>query len=287
VCVLGFFNFFALEEMKMQKKQWLTRGMLVVVMAGVVSMASSAWAVADWEFSDDFEGVTAATLPSALDLDPDLTIWNWADTQETNAGSQTAIQVADGPFAAAEGDNYVRVVDSATTSTHFFFERSWGASNPAPQNAISNLAEDFTWEFSMRTDNASSHGRVFLGKRTNSVNPHSVQQALGIAIEGGRLKTYLGDIPQDIQAVSINTWYDIKVEADWATSTFDLFLDGSPLGNHPFNYDYSADLINSMHAISWFNGGNLYLDDVSLTPEPATMALLALGVPAVLRRRRK
>jgi hypothetical protein len=270
----------------MQKKQWLSRGMLVVVMAVVVSMGTSAWALPDWAFSDGFEGVGAASLPSGSDLDPDLTIWNWADIQETNAGDQTAIQVGNGPFAAAGGNNFVRVADSGTTSTHFFLERSWGANNPAPQAAISNLSEDFTWEFSMRVDSANSHGRVFLGKRTNSGNPHSVQQALGIAIEGSRLKTYLADVPQDIQAVSINTWYDVRVEADWASSTFDLFLDGNPLGNHPFNYNFSGDFVNSMHAISWL-GGDLYLDEVSLAPEPATMALLALGIPAVMRRRRK
>jgi hypothetical protein len=256
---------------------------MMVVCLVLVGFSGKALALPGWAFSNGFEGVPAATLPSGLDLDPDKTIWNWTDAQETAAGSQTAFQVGNGPFAAAEGDNFLRVADAASTPNYSFFERSWGANNPLPQSAIVNLNEDFIWEFSLRVDTIDSLGRVFMGKRTGS-GAYNVQQALGVAIEGGRLKAYYHDVPQDIQAVALDTWYGIRVEADWDTQTFDLFLDGSPLGNYAFNYDYSSDIINSMHMISWY--GDSYLDDVSLIPEPATIALLLFGLP-LLRRRRK
>ena len=266
---------------------------MLVVCLVLVGFSGKAIALPGWAFSDGFEGVPGAVLPSAADLDPDLTIWNWADTWESYASSQTGIQVGNGPFAADEGNNFVKIGDSKIQydidSTYYFLERSWGNNNPAPQNAISNLAEDFTWEFSMRVDTDGGIGRVFLGKRTG-LGTTQIQQALGIGIVNGRLKTYFHDAPQDVQAVSINTWYDIRVEADWDTQTFDLFLDGSPIGNHAFNYDYSSDIVNSMHAVNWSGygnagAGNLYLDDVSLTPEPATIALLLFGLPLLRKRK--
>jgi hypothetical protein len=257
---------------------------MLVVCLVLVGFSGKALALPGWAFSDGFEGVTAATLPSAADLDPDKTIWNWTDAQETEAGSETAFQVGNGPFAAAEGDNFLRVANAASTPSYAFFERSWGNSNPAPQNAIANLTDDFVWEFSLRVEDTATNSRVFLGKRTSSTNPLGVQQALGVAIEGGRLKHYYHDVGQDIQAVSLNAWHDIKVVGDWSTQTFALSLNGSEIGNnYAFNYDYSSDIINSVHMISWY--GDSYLDNVTLVPEPATMCLLLVGLPLLRKRK--
>lgn len=67
----------------------------------------------------------------------------------------------------------------------------------------------------------------------------------------------------------------------------------------PANYYYDGTLISTygwdddpvqLAGIDFWSpaeSGPVYIDDVSLTPEPATLALLALGGLAVIRRRKQ
>ena len=74
------------------------------------------------------------------------------------------------------------------------------------------------------------------------------------------------------------SWYGVTAGAEWTEVTAHTME--APAGavtlNHAWLYSWKGDA-----------GDGAYVDDVSMTPEPATMGLLALGGLALLRRRRR
>ena len=96
---------------------------------------------------------------------------------------------------------------------------------------------------------------------------------------------------ENISGVAAGSWSHIEVTYDssLASNNLKLYVNGS-LDNQ---WDQTGELRNSGSALTigaHSNTGEGYtglIDDVSVTPEPATMTLLLLGLPLALRRRRK
>lgn len=86
-----------------------------------------------------------------------------------------------------------------------------------------------------------------------------------------------------------DSWKEIKVEIDLEANTQATFYNGTAVATSDWYDPNDANHMKSVAAVDlWADvGGNpVYYDDMHLTPEPASMGLLALGGLLALRRRR-
>ncbi len=84
------------------------------------------------------------------------------------------------------------------------------------------------------------------------------------------------------------TWHSIDIISDWSSGTFNVTVDGVNQGN--FTMIDATGIEYRFYAAAQGNfpsNISAYMDDVYVTPEPATMGLLALGGLALLRRKRR
>ena len=85
-------------------------------------------------------------------------------------------------------------------------------------------------------------------------------------------------------------WHNIRMEANYSTATYDLFLDGVRLNDSPIAfYDTASDSFAQARVFRGSGQSGGIVDDltVSVVPEPGTLSLFALGAGAMLLRRRK
>ena len=101
-----------------------------------------------------------------------------------------------------------------------------------------------------------------------------------------------GDPLIDVGSYTPGTWVTVRADLDYDTLTADLWLNGVanatdvPIKPKTWTHPDFGVLVSDRWAIA-SSGGDVYFDDVTLTPEPATLGLLLLGGLVVLRKRRK
>ena len=91
--------------------------------------------------------------------------------------------------------------------------------------------------------------------------------------------------------LNVQTWYDIKMElqpTDLVLWSYKAHSSGTWIDNPAGAVAAPARMTFDYVFIEMYDDGNggVYLDDVKVLPEPATMALLGIGGLMVLRRRR-
>jgi len=92
------------------------------------------------------------------------------------------------------------------------------------------------------------------------------------------------------QPIQYDKWVEVSAAIDLDANSVEIFYDGVSLGG-PTTWQKGADPINGIDCLDIFpisaDASVMYYDDVSLTPEPATMALLGMGGVMMFRRRRR
>ena len=149
-------------------------------------------------------------------------------------------------------------------------------------------------EYYMRTHNDSAEG-AFVRLRGDAGWGYAVafsngvfgSQAGWIGINGSPA----GWVKPDLLEYDVDTWYYVRRELNCTTDTGSFYVE--EMGNPSNNASYSIgrnDANTYLNEIDIYSScsqeADCYIDDVVITPEPATLSLLALGGLAVLRRRR-
>jgi hypothetical protein len=106
-------------------------------------------------------------------------------------------------------------------------------------------------------------------------------------------KVYLQDTRNDTAPdantapIRYDTWVEIRADIDLDANTVEVFYGGVSLGG---TIPWSDDAVHGIDVMDIYpatgDASIMYYDDISLIPEPATMALLGIGGLMMLRRRR-
>ena len=146
---------------------------------------------------------------------------------------------------------------------------------------------------------AANMGNVFLVMEDNASTPlRGAAFRFGSPTgEGGVLKIdYATSTPANTlvwqsSGVLWNTdsWYHLAMNVNYATKTYDFFIDGNQINASPIPF-YNTNSVN-FSQIRVFRGSNqvgMIMDDLSVTviPEPTTVALLLAGGGVMLLRRK-
>lgn len=84
----------------------------------------------------------------------------------------------------------------------------------------------------------------------------------------------------------LGSWNEVKIVLNLSADTFKVSINGN-LCDETLNFSNSVNSLDRIKFGIYENDDHVvYVDDVSVVPEPATMTLLLLGLPFALRRRR-
>ena len=261
------------------KKNCMNLTGIVFLMMVLAFLSHSAWAVipAWMPFSDDFESVPAVAPGGLGDFDP---AWNAIDTWERSG---------------IEPDELIQVQFDATDpidpNNQILHLTNWSLAEQEYLGLDEIRGEKVVFEFSMKATNAVHGGQAYLGRRFDAQPNQSIQQGLGVGIQGREIVIWLPShanavngwvspffdlgLGSNFFGVDDGIWVDVKIVTDPGTAdlsvppTFDLFLNGNLyLADLPWaveEYAWDAGL-NSIHFSTHPGGLNIdtMVDDVVL-----------------------
>jgi MYXO-CTERM domain-containing protein len=227
----------------------------------VVAALCAAPTLADW--SDNFDSYPLGGL--IVDQD------DWAGWDGGAAGavvsSAHSKYPGDQSVQLFANDDVVREYEGYTTGQWTYTARQWIPSDPTGTQTYFILLNRYDADDS--TDRAWSLQLLF---------------------------DYTSDMCSDVDDPDSNQlpivydqWMEIKVDIDLDANTRDVYYGGDLVSTGFRWYDVDAEYaIQAIEAVDlWGDSGGDYVhyDDMSLTPEPASLALLALAGLVALRRR--
>jgi hypothetical protein len=235
---------------------------------------------------------------------------NWAGegtTSSGNSGSTLFMPVISDASKARSGDQYFVIHADIKPSTgenriRRKFDTSLVQNNRLAFGASVRLDTDPA-AYAANGKWFASHFYMYLELGTSDPNPNEGKQNVRLEFtrDTGKVNVKYDGSSHEVgswtdpasAAYAKDTWLDVLFDADTAAQTFDLYLNGSKVGNYPFYASLgSGDLINQIrfqgprNYTGYLNSG-ASIDNVSLTttPEPAAVASAVLGGLLVLRRR--
>ncbi|MCD4823652.1 MAG: PEP-CTERM sorting domain-containing protein [Phycisphaerae bacterium] len=131
----------------------------------------------------------------------------------------------------------------------------------------------------MRTTSSGAHA-IFLGDANGNWATTVLFENGNITVRNG------GSYSGTLGTFVANDIVTIKMVANATTQTYDAYIGGSLVAD---DYAFRETTLGTLNTFRNFvaSSNDGLIDDLVITPEPATMTLLLLGLPFALRRRRR
>jgi hypothetical protein len=260
-------------------------------------------------------GNNIRTQPGSTAPMPDGAGWgtnNWAGegtTNSGNSGSTLFMPVVSDASKARSGDQYFVIHGDIAPNTgdnriRRKFDTSLVQHNRLAFGASVRLDTDAA-EYAANGKWFSTSFYLYLEVGTSSPNPSEGKQNVrlefardtgnvNVKVAGSNVLVGQWTNPSS-PAYAKDTWLDVLFDADTVTQTFDLYLNGTKVGNYPFNVSLgTGEVLNQIrfqgprNYTNYRNSGSS-IDNVSLTttPEPATATFVVLGAILIRRRTRR
>jgi len=224
-------------------------------------------------------------------------------------------------ISAAPASANAPYVSGFETDTPGLMPAGWTAVSGGPQMVVDTAARSGAQSFHQTaTDGGTTEANytwgptidvpwtlefsLMLGENTTRALGNTVRFGLFGADTWGATGIYIGyreaddawivrgaSAPGSEPIIQPDTWYDLRAEfngGDAITGRVDWFIDGTQFGFEANAY-VQGPASYLLYDSGASDGGHAYgyLDNVTATPEPATVALLALGALTLLRRRQR
>lgn len=140
-------------------------------------------------------------------------------------------------------------------------------------------------------DAAPLEGLLYLGSGA-SISSSNAAVQVWFDRNGGNLLYKDGSTTKTIGAYTAGQYYHVVADIDLQSDKFDLTVVGQGVNfsSQGVAFRKTTDVIDwicvNSYTSSTANGGHLFVDDVSVVPEPGTLVVLATGAAAMIRRRR-
>lgn len=238
------------------------RNVILIVCAVAIGLGSAAIALADG-LADNFDSYVVGTTPAPP----------WSKTGGASATVSDSVSVSGNNslhLSDDGGGTQVHLSQSFFSMTHIVLEYCMLTSSSNHEGAFVSIMGDAGDEYTAAFSNGAFTG-----------------EAGYIGIHGGGV----GWIKPDLLPYEEDTWYSVRRELDITTNTGSFYVEevGNPSNNASYSIGRSAYFTNVYIDelrlyTSYSQGADCFVDNVVVTPEPATLTLLTLG--GLVRRRK-
>ncbi len=254
-------------------------------------------------------GLNLRSLPGDSFPMPDGTGWgnnNWAGDGTTN-GAILFMPLINDPAKARSGDQYAVIHgDKAPSAGDIRIRRKYDTSliqesKVALAASIRLDTDQAAWDangkwyasgFNMYLEQGSTSSYSNGGKENCRIE--FARDTGNVNLKVNKNSVLLGQWTDPAGGMyAKDAWLDVLIEADIVAQTTDIYMNGSKIGTYNFNVNLSgSDALQQVRFMgprnyTGFLNSGVSIDNVSLTtaPEPAGLALLAVGLLAIARRR--
>lgn len=219
-----------------------------------VLLISSTAALSEVKFYEDLEDINAVSWPCDPNIgyvgaDPDpndpnsVAMWTYADP---NNGTAVINNSVPGPFA---GSNYLRLERISMAIAEDYGGRNMLIRSTSPLTGVVSLS------FGFMVHSGDIHVTMY-------TSGHEGQEAVYLRLASGEIVyNYYGQFESTGLKFSRDEWHQIRIDANFNTQTYDLYLDGVKVTALAF---YASDTGINRINISHAQIGLLYLDNIKI-----------------------
>jgi len=214
---------------------------------------------------DSWTSSTVARVQTQSELETELTNAGLNSADAVHSGSQAVIVTGTGGSSAT-----IRAISGLESASRAVMD-VW-ARPLTPGADGSTVGTNLGNVFIVMEDSTGASGRAAAFRFGATVDEGQLQStSIDVFSEGP------GWIPTGIEWQP-DTWYNVRLDADYTTKTYDVFIDGAQVLDDTTFFNTASTNLSQIRIFRGSGQAGMILDDLSVVvPEPGTFSLLLLA----------